>query len=314
VSQGAAPTPFGFNGKRTTANLYDYGARWYDPQMGRFLQPDPVILDPYDPQGLSRYSYVRNDPVGRTDPTGAWSLRGNVYAGQVDEHGFTGVVFGFGVQNGGSYRVSGGALVGGVPIAQFTRSLEKLIGAVQVSGAFQVFNQIGMFFARTVDPPAVSAGPPAPVDWRTPANLAVLDSLDPYVANLAAQHLSRLAAEGIPFRLTEGFRSYETQNHYYAQGRTRPGPIITDARGGESFHNFGLAYDVSLLRNGKLVQNGRDPLYRRAKELSDGVSDGVGDGRLEWGGAWGDAVHFQFRGGVPIGTIRDRYDKGEPLW
>jgi RHS repeat-associated protein len=69
----STPAPrFGFTGQRFEAatGIYDYGARWYDPQLGRFLQPDPVVPDPLDPQSLNRYAYVRNDPVNATDPTG----------------------------------------------------------------------------------------------------------------------------------------------------------------------------------------------------------------------------------------------------
>ncbi|MCL4393972.1 MAG: RHS repeat-associated core domain-containing protein [Chloroflexi bacterium] len=46
------------------------GARYYDASIGRFIQPDTVIPDLYDPQSLNRYSYVRNNPVRNTDPTG----------------------------------------------------------------------------------------------------------------------------------------------------------------------------------------------------------------------------------------------------
>jgi len=42
--------------------------------MGRFLQPDPLVPEPFDPQSLNRYSYVMNDPVNRIDPTGLLSL------------------------------------------------------------------------------------------------------------------------------------------------------------------------------------------------------------------------------------------------
>jgi RHS repeat-associated protein len=72
-SAGTAAVPeFGFTGQRFVARtgLYHYGARWYDPAMGRFLQPDPLVPEPFDPQSLNRYSYVLNDPVNRVDPTG----------------------------------------------------------------------------------------------------------------------------------------------------------------------------------------------------------------------------------------------------
>ena len=47
-----------------------YGARWYDPQVGRFLQPDTIVPQPGDPQSLNRYSYALNNPLRYTDPTG----------------------------------------------------------------------------------------------------------------------------------------------------------------------------------------------------------------------------------------------------
>ena len=50
--------------------LYYYGARYYDPKVGRFLSPDPFIGDIGDPQSFNRYSYVANNPVKYIDPTG----------------------------------------------------------------------------------------------------------------------------------------------------------------------------------------------------------------------------------------------------
>ena len=50
--------------------LYNYGARLYDPVIGRFISPDPIIPNVYDPQMLNRYSYCRNNPLIYTDPTG----------------------------------------------------------------------------------------------------------------------------------------------------------------------------------------------------------------------------------------------------
>jgi RHS repeat-associated protein len=45
-------------------------ARYYDPQEGRFITPDPVLQSPYDPQTLNRYAYCRNNPLIYTDPSG----------------------------------------------------------------------------------------------------------------------------------------------------------------------------------------------------------------------------------------------------
>ena len=45
-------------------------------------------------------------------------------------------------------------------------------------------------------------------------------------------------------RVTQGLRTYAEQNALYDEGRTTPGRIVTEAKGGYSMHNFGLAVDV----------------------------------------------------------------------
>ncbi|WVE38856.1 M15 family metallopeptidase, partial [Priestia megaterium] len=55
--------------------------------------------------------------------------------------------------------------------------------------------------------------------------------------------------ESIFVVITEGFRSIEQQHKLYSQGRTTPGIIVTNAKGGYSYHNYGLAFDIALLDN-----------------------------------------------------------------
>ncbi len=50
--------------------LYHYGARYYDPEIARFIQPDSIIPDFSNPQSLNRYSYVYNNPFKYVDPDG----------------------------------------------------------------------------------------------------------------------------------------------------------------------------------------------------------------------------------------------------
>ncbi|MGH9391848.1 MAG: RHS repeat-associated core domain-containing protein, partial [Vicinamibacteria bacterium] len=52
------------------SGLSYYGARYYDPSIGRFLSPDSLVPDPFDSQAFNRYSYVRNNPLNRIDPSG----------------------------------------------------------------------------------------------------------------------------------------------------------------------------------------------------------------------------------------------------
>jgi len=53
-----------------STGLYFYGARYYDPQLARFISPDTFIQAPGNPQNLNRYSYVLNNPIVYTDPSG----------------------------------------------------------------------------------------------------------------------------------------------------------------------------------------------------------------------------------------------------
>ena len=52
------------------ASIIHMGGRIYDPDLGRFMQADPIVQDPRDAQSLNRYSYVYNNPLSYTDPTG----------------------------------------------------------------------------------------------------------------------------------------------------------------------------------------------------------------------------------------------------
>ncbi|MDD5005589.1 MAG: SpvB/TcaC N-terminal domain-containing protein [Candidatus Omnitrophica bacterium] len=68
---GSYSTDIKYTGKiQDDTGLYYYGARYYDPVIGRFISPDPTIQHPNDPQDLNRYAYCRNNPINLIDPTG----------------------------------------------------------------------------------------------------------------------------------------------------------------------------------------------------------------------------------------------------
>lgn len=52
---------------------------------------------------------------------------------------------------------------------------------------------------------------------------------------------------GVAIRIVQGLRTFEEQNKLYAQGRTAPGNRVTNSKGGQSYHNYGLAIDFALL-------------------------------------------------------------------
>lgn len=71
-----ASTRHGFTGHEQldAFGVIHMGGRLYDPASGRFLQADPLVQDPLNSQSLNRYSYVLNNPMAYTDPTGYFSV------------------------------------------------------------------------------------------------------------------------------------------------------------------------------------------------------------------------------------------------
>jgi RHS repeat-associated protein len=70
-----APLTYKFTGKErdSESGLDNFGARYNSSNVGRFMSPDPLGGSLIDPQTLNKYSYVRNNPVNLTDPTGMYT-------------------------------------------------------------------------------------------------------------------------------------------------------------------------------------------------------------------------------------------------
>lgn len=121
--------------------------------------------------------------------------------------------------------------------------------------------------------------------------------LDPEFAKKLNLFERKLAANGIKVILTAGYRSIQEQNSLYAKGRTKPGKKVTNARGGESWHNFGLAGDYAFVINGKVTWNGPWPIFGKvARECG-----------LEWGGDFKtilDRPHVQWTRGKTLAQMR----------
>ena len=71
-SSGTTPTDYRFTGQMEVASigLYFFNARWYDAGIGRFIQADNIIPNPYRPASFDRFSYVLNSPLRYIDPSG----------------------------------------------------------------------------------------------------------------------------------------------------------------------------------------------------------------------------------------------------
>lgn len=93
---------------------------------------------------------------------------------------------------------------------------------------------------------------------------------------------------GIYTTVTQGYRTIQAQDELYEQGRTKPGRIVTYARGGQSKHNKRKAFDIAFLeKDGSVVWEG-------PWETVGAVGEALG---LNWGGRWlrRDRPHFEQR-------------------
>jgi peptidoglycan L-alanyl-D-glutamate endopeptidase CwlK len=142
------------------------------------------------------------------------------------------------------------------------------------------------------------------VDERSAGNIAKLHTkLQP----LASAFMSRIRTELGDFRITSGYRSYEEQNALYAQGRTKPGKRVTNARGGYSNHNFALAFDITLFKDGKPVWE--SPLYLSAAKIGKAMG-------LDCGAFWTsfkDEPHFGYMHGKTLAQLRELKAAGKDV-
>lgn len=138
---------------------------------------------------------------------------------------------------------------------------------------------------------------------------ARLNGLHPAVLAAATALIERSYARGVPIVITQGLRTVVEQDALYAQGRTQPGPIVTNARGGYSYHNFGLAVDFALLLpDGSSVSwdMERDGDGDKSVDWSEVVQEAKALG-LGWGGDWTsfkDYPHLDMTFGLSTTELR----------
>jgi len=109
----------------------------------------------------------------------------------------------------------------------------------------------------------------------------------------------RLAARGMDALITDGFRSIEEQNKIFAQGRTTPGRVVTQARGGESNHNYGMAVDLYPVIGGHVFTEPTAVNKQRFVEIQRAIIDeaeGLGLFSGSHFGKLGDMPHVQLLG------------------
>ncbi|MBW4083542.1 M15 family metallopeptidase [Paenibacillus sp. S150] len=138
---------------------------------------------------------------------------------------------------------------------------------------------------------------------------ARLVGLHPVLVAATVALIERCYARGVNIVITQGLRTIAEQDALYAQGRTKPGAIVTNAKGGYSYHNFGLAVDFALLLpDGSSVSwdMNRDGDGDKTADWSEVVQEAKALG-FAWGGDWTtfkDYPHFDMTFGLTTAELR----------
>jgi peptidoglycan L-alanyl-D-glutamate endopeptidase CwlK len=132
-----------------------------------------------------------------------------------------------------------------------------------------------------------------------------IDTLDPSFRPVADEFLAALEQEGIKVGVVQARRTIAEQNAIYAQGRTTPGNIVSNAKGGQSPHNYGHALDVCPYNAaGNLDWNAPAAVWNRIGEIGKQCG-------LVWGGDFRsikDLPHFE---STTWKTLRAAWQRGE---
>lgn len=122
-------------------------------------------------------------------------------------------------------------------------------------------------------------------------------------------------ALGVTIRITQGLRTFEQQQAIYDQGRTKPGKIVSDAKPGSSFHQYGLAIDTGIIEGGKIKWDYNYQLlqpFAMACGLTWGA-DWDGDGKTKAQGDkdehFVDLPHFEIKFGFTWRQLLEMYNQ-----
>lgn len=172
----------------------------------------------------------------------------------------------------------------------------------------------GEVVEKHTDPAAV----PAPVavdatgiDVRSLRNIRTLDVMfQKQVMEFLLEAKGIARKMGCEYVVICGTRTWAEQDALYAQGRTKPGRIVTKAKAGRSNHNFGIAFDCGVFRGGAYMDD-KNP--RLASDVHRACSVAARKHGLTWGGNWKfrDDPHYQLAStpAVPTEAMRVAYKK-----
>lgn len=133
-----------------------------------------------------------------------------------------------------------------------------------------------------------------------------LSDLHSIVQLKAEEFIKKCKQSNLNIVIYQTLRTHAEQNKLYAQGRTKRGRIVTNASGGYSYHNYGMAFDFAFRVGIRGVSWRGD--WKKAGEIAKNLG-------LEWGGDWSnfpDRPHCQYTGGLSIDGLRHGKRLPEP--
>jgi hypothetical protein len=227
--------------------------------MGRFTAIDPWEGSITNPQTLNKYAYTLNNPLKYVDPSGGIPRT----MSQTNK-----IIRAITFDNFGQGK---GWLANS--LNQFTKNLTG-------EALYDSLDKQKIAIQRSILDPTF-----ADETWDHYTTERI-QKLDPKLHVPATDLINNIEQEqGKTFRVSDGYRTFEEQDALYAQGRFgNGGNIVTDARGGESYHNYGLAIDIAEIVDGQLGKRVTESIAKIGKSLG-----------FEWGGSWDkpDYPHFQ---------------------
>ncbi len=138
-------------------------------------------------------------------------------------------------------------------------------------------------------------------DGRSEGNI---QTLLPPAQRKAREFMKAVQDAGITVKIISGTRTFAEQDKLYRKGRDLPGPKVTNARGGQSNHNFGVAWDIGVFQSGQYLDE--SPLYRQVGDIGKGLG-------FEWGGDWRsfpDEPHFQIVPEENLNEMAVKFEQG----
>jgi peptidoglycan L-alanyl-D-glutamate endopeptidase CwlK len=196
-------------------------------------------------------------------------------------------------------------------------NIEEIIFAIQKEIGVSVDGKAGPETWQAIYHRIVPKKPPPILDEKVDSRSEkVIETLLPEVKPYARALIVKGAAAGITIKAISGLRTYAEQNALYEQGRSKPGKKVTNARGGYSNHNFGIAFDIGVFEGSKYIAE--SPKYKAIGAI--GMDLGLG-----WGGNWKtikDEPHFQlppkWAAGMSerkmLAELRSRKESGKPFY